>query len=329
MNEERTRRMTDTYPRKILYVDMDNTLVDFKSGIDQLASALQVEYKDNLDEVPGIFALMRPLDGAVAAFDQLSKVFDIYVLSTAPWKNPSAWQHKVEWVHLHFGSAEGTVAHKRLILSHHKNLNKGHFLVDDRPNNGASEFEGEWLQFGSEQFPGWKTVTDYLLARAAVTSVGDLSAAERAAQVARAEAIAVAAHTGAVDKLGVDYIQHPAAVSRHFDPNTQTLEHCAAWLHDVVEDTTVDAERLRLAGVHAEIVEVVELLTRHEGAGDEYYERIAAHPAARAVKFADIAHNTDPGRAAELDGEARTRLRKKYEHALDVLGLEWPDHQRV
>ena len=57
--------MTEARTKKILYVDMDNTLVDFKSGIDQLAQALQIEYEGNLDEVPGIFALMKPLDGAV------------------------------------------------------------------------------------------------------------------------------------------------------------------------------------------------------------------------------------------------------------------------
>ena len=165
--------MTEPRTKKILYIDMDNTLVDFKSGIDQLAQALQIEYERNLDEVPGIFALMKPLDGAVEAFEVLSKEFDIYILSTAPWKNPSAWQHKVEWVHLHFGSADGTVAHKRLILSHHKDLNKGHFLVDDRPNNGASEFEGEWLRFGSAEFPDWKTVTEYLLSALRGAEIAD------------------------------------------------------------------------------------------------------------------------------------------------------------
>lgn len=321
--------MAETGAKKILYIDMDNTLVDFQSGIDQLADALQIQYKGNLDEVPGIFALMKPMEGAVAALEELSEKFDLYILSTAPWKNPSAWQHKVEWVHLHFGSAEGTAAYKRVILSHHKELNRGDFLVDDRPNNGASEFEGEWLEFRSEQFPGWKTVTEYLLPRAQITAVRDLSPADRAQQVATAKAIAVAAHTGAEDKLGVDYIRHPEAVSSHFDPKRQTLEHCSGWLHDVIEDTDVDAERLRLAGVHPEIVEVVELLTRPDGAGDAYYERIAAHPAARAVKLADITHNTDPRRTAELDDETRARLREKYEHALELLGLDWPHPPRA
>ncbi|QKJ18587.1 phosphohydrolase [Microbacterium hominis] len=153
---------------------------------------------------------------------------------------------------------------------------------------------------------------------------------ERMLQAARSQAIAVAAHTGQVDKLGVDYIHHPAAVSLHFDPIAQTVEHCAAWLHDVIEDTDVTADRLLLADIHPEIIEVVELLTRPEGGGgDDYYHRIAAHPAAKAVKFADITHNTEPARVAQLDPEKREELRKKYEHALALLGLGWPSHTEI
>ena len=52
--------------------------------------------------------------------------------------------------------------YKRLIISHHKNLNKGDFLIDDREKNGAKEFSGELIQFGSDRFKDWETVTDYL-----------------------------------------------------------------------------------------------------------------------------------------------------------------------
>lgn len=159
----------DSEPRigkKVLYIDLDNTLVDFGSRADALDAELAAEYAGRLDEIPGIFALMRPMPGAIAAFKKLAQEFDTYILSTAPWKNPSAWQHKVEWVHLHLGISEGTPAYKRLILSHHKNLNRGEFLVDDRPDNGASEFEGEWVHFGAEGFTTWDDVTAYLLARA-------------------------------------------------------------------------------------------------------------------------------------------------------------------
>jgi 5'(3')-deoxyribonucleotidase len=52
---------------------------------------------------------------------------------------------------------------KRLIFSHNKNLNKGDFLVDDRTKNGAGEFEGMHIHFGSVKFPDWGFVRSYLL----------------------------------------------------------------------------------------------------------------------------------------------------------------------
>ncbi|MDZ7911347.1 MAG: hypothetical protein U5O16_05855 [Rhodococcus sp. (in: high G+C Gram-positive bacteria)] len=74
----------------------------------------------------------------------------------------TAWHDKVLWVQEHLVMEEGSVAHKRLILSHHKHLNRGDFLVDDRGANGADRFEGEWIKFGSTEFPDWKTVTAHL-----------------------------------------------------------------------------------------------------------------------------------------------------------------------
>ncbi|MGE3194751.1 MAG: ADP-ribosylglycohydrolase family protein [Microbacteriaceae bacterium] len=151
-----------------------------------------------------------------------------------------------------------------------------------------------------------------------------LSTEERLDQVARAQSIAAIAHRGQVDKLGVDYIHHPAAVSARFDPEQETLECCAAWLHDVIEDTGITADELVKAGIHSEVVAVVQLLTRHDAQGDEYYEAIAASPAARAVKLSDLAHNTHPARAAQLPDDERAKLRVKYEHAYELLGATWP-----
>ena len=145
--------------KKILYVDMDNVLVDFPSGISKISKQLQSEYEDRLDEVPDIFSLMYPLEGAIDSYKKLSQKFDTYILSTAPWKNSSAWSDKNEWVKRYLGD----VAYKRLILSHHKNLNYGDYLIDDRLANGANLFKGEHIHFGSDKFPDWGTVCSYLL----------------------------------------------------------------------------------------------------------------------------------------------------------------------
>ena len=138
---------------------MDNVLVNFQSGIDQLKEDVIIKYKDKLDEVPGIFGLMEPMQDAIESYHQLAKKYDTYILSTSPWLNPSAAHDKFIWVQKHLGE----VAHKRLILSHHKHLNHGDYLIDDRKANGVDKFKGEHIHFGQERFPDWKAVCEYLL----------------------------------------------------------------------------------------------------------------------------------------------------------------------
>jgi 5'(3')-deoxyribonucleotidase len=84
--------------KPILYIDMDGVLVNFQSGIDRLSEELRQEYAGRYDEAPGIFALMEPMPGAIEVIYKLQSDYDIYILSTAPWNNPSAWADKVEWV---------------------------------------------------------------------------------------------------------------------------------------------------------------------------------------------------------------------------------------
>ena len=145
--------------KRILYVDMDGVLVDFQTGIDQLTEEQKTQYQNRLDEVPGIFSLMNPKPDAIESFQRLSEVLDVYILSTAPWENPTAWTDKLNWVKKYLGE----YGYKRLILSHHKNLNVGDYLIDDRKKNGADKFTGKHIHFGQDEFPDWKSVCDYLL----------------------------------------------------------------------------------------------------------------------------------------------------------------------
>ena len=147
--------------KRVLYVDMDNVLVDFESGIARLDTATVAAFDGRLDEVPGIFSQMDPIAGAIDAYQTLAAVFDTYILSTSPWLNPSAWSDKLLWVQRHLGEH----AYKRLIITHHKNLNAGHYLIDDRLKNGVDRFAGEHIHFGTPQFPNWPSVVAYLLSR--------------------------------------------------------------------------------------------------------------------------------------------------------------------
>lgn len=158
--------------QKILYIDMDGVICDFESAFDRLSPEVLDEYRGREDQIPNLFSLMDPIPGAIPAVTELAALFDTYVLSTVPWANTSGASQKIEWIQRHFGSEPGSPLWKRVILSHHKHLNRGDFLIDDRPHrNGAAEFAeqnigGQTLHFGSPEYPDWETVVAYLKDRA-------------------------------------------------------------------------------------------------------------------------------------------------------------------
>ena len=138
--------------RKIIYIDLDDTLANY-SGLVKERNLNPEEAK----RIPGFFTDLVPIKNAVETYNELCKYFDVYILSTAPWSNPSSLVEKIEWVKKYLPSS-----YKNVIFSHHKELNMGDYLIDDATRNGASNFSGEYIQFGSEKFPDWLSVKKYI-----------------------------------------------------------------------------------------------------------------------------------------------------------------------
>lgn len=138
---------------------------------------------------------------------------------------------------------------------------------------------------------------------------------------------ATSLHADQVDKAGAPYIGHVERVAGHLSrlfPDATADERHAAWLHDVIEDCSVQPQDLRDRGYSERVIETVLAVTKPPGSHQPYAERIAAlaasgNRAAIRVKIADLTDNSDPERLSLLPAETRTRLDDRYTAALAVL----------
>ena len=105
-----------------------------------------------------------------------------------------------------------------------------------------------------------------------------------------AEVIAKAAHAGQFRRDGITpYIVHPKAVA---DSLENVHYKAVAWLHDVLEDTTVSKYDLMVYGVPADVIEAVEILTKKKNQPyGEYLKGVKENAMAKAVKIADMKAN--------------------------------------
>lgn len=134
----------------------------------------------------------------------------------------------------------------------------------------------------------------------------------------KALVFAYQAHHGQVDYNGIPYIFHPLHLAEQMDDE---ISCCTALLHDVVEDTPVTLEELARE-FPPEVVEAVSLLTHTDDADYfSYLLPIKAHPVAKKVKLADIAHNRDQSRCvgSELTPAQLAHWEQKYQKALAIL----------
>lgn len=137
----------------------------------------------------------------------------------------------------------------------------------------------------------------------------------------KAMRIAYDAHHGQVDKCGQPYVFHPYHLAEQMPDEAST---CVALLHDVVEDTGITLEELEHA-FPSEVTDAVRLLTHEPGVDYfDYVRAIRGNAVARAVKLADLAHNSDETRfagcaCADADEGACERRRVKYAKARAIL----------
>lgn len=124
------------------------------------------------------------------------------------------------------------------------------------------------------------------------------------------------AHKNQVDKSGMPYVFHPFHLAEQMDDEYSV---CVALLHDVVEDTDITIEDLRVEGFPKEIINAIETMTHNDSVPYlDYVKIIKNNPIARKVKLADLKHNSDLSRLDKIDDKALERV-EKYKKAIGIL----------
>ncbi len=145
--------------KTIIYVDLDDTLCDYKGAFECLKeSSPEIAFPQSQQ---GFYEGLKPLSDAIGAFHWLCKQaqFDVYILTAPSIYNPLCYSEKRRWVEQHLG-----IEHvHRLIISYHKNLLIGDYLIDDKAEGrGQESFEGELIHFGASGLRTWRDIKRYI-----------------------------------------------------------------------------------------------------------------------------------------------------------------------
>ena len=124
------------------------------------------------------------------------------------------------------------------------------------------------------------------------------------------------AHKNQTDKSGMPYVFHPFHLAEQMVDEKTTV---VALLHDVIEDTEYTIDDLKNMGFSDDILSAIALMTHTDGVPYmEYVAKIKTNSIAKAVKLADLRHNSDMSRLDKVTIHDCERA-EKYKKAIDLL----------
>ena len=137
---------------EILQVDMDGVVANFPKAFNE-------KYTDKMQfpqATHRFFADLQPMQGAISAITELESHYDVRILTSPSLPNLLCWTDKAEWIRKYFGE----VMLEKLTITSYKKDVFGHYLIDDNIHEG---FKGKHIHFGTDQFPDWDSILNYLI----------------------------------------------------------------------------------------------------------------------------------------------------------------------
>ncbi len=99
----------------------------------------------------------RAKASAQKAYRYLLENYDMYIVASAPTNDHQYAECAHRWVEEYIN----VPGYNRLIMTNHKNLLYGDYLIDPNKTEGADGFMGTQLQFGEDPFKTWDDTIEY------------------------------------------------------------------------------------------------------------------------------------------------------------------------
>ena len=138
--------------KKVIYVEMDGVLCDYKSR----CKKLNIKFSD-AKRTPGFFKKLKPVKGAIETYRKLCEKCDVYVLLVASRDNAAVRAEKMEWLGKYLPEARVLIMRKDDPL-----MDKVDFLINDYGKRFEHRAYGHKVKFGSSGVADWNDVFTFI-----------------------------------------------------------------------------------------------------------------------------------------------------------------------
>lgn len=141
-----------------VFIDMDGVIVDFEKKATELSAT-----GDQVKIIPGAYASMKPLIGALAGVVSIIGMgYDVFIATKPPTGVAHAYSEKAQWILDYLPQLK-----RKIIITSDKGLlgDSEDIIIDDRPHKANIEnFKGTVIRFGHNGI-GWEEVLTILRVR--------------------------------------------------------------------------------------------------------------------------------------------------------------------
>ena len=141
-----------TIMKKVIYVEMDGVLCDYKSR----CKKLNIKFSE-AKRTPGFFKKLKPVKGAIETYRKLSEKCDVYVLLVTSRDNAAVRAEKMEWLSKYLPEARVLVMRKDDPL-----MDEVDFLINDYGKRFEHREHGHKVKFGSSGMADWDSVFTFI-----------------------------------------------------------------------------------------------------------------------------------------------------------------------